>query len=290
MAEHLPRAVPAQGVFHVKSVVASDQHFGYYEAHLAPGYRAMMFSSGDDPRCHDLLFARRFEPSSMRLVAALLGGGDCFVDVGAHTGTYSLLAAQLADVVVAIEPNPLSFARLVLHLGLNGLQNKAVPIHAAVGDRPGLLELSWGSTKGFGWLSSGTQTGVRTTHFSRTVAQSLPLDSLGLRAKARLFLKIDVEGSECGVVAGGAKVFATKPDFLIESFSADNCRAITQQLSPEYRYFRVHEEQLVLRETVGLEAADIKSGSFNSFASARFDEIEPELVEAGFVITRLSQS
>src|SRR3954468_21693079 len=38
---------------------------------------------------------------------SLLGERDVFVDVGAHLGLYSLIAAKMGRYVVAVEPHPL---------------------------------------------------------------------------------------------------------------------------------------------------------------------------------------
>lgn len=56
-----------------------------------------------------------YEPELTRLFATILREGDVFVDVGAHCGYFSRLAAQLVGQtgrVVSFEPNPDNFAAL----------------------------------------------------------------------------------------------------------------------------------------------------------------------------------
>src|SRR5215470_11154935 len=51
---------------------------------------------------------------------------DCFVDVGANTGFYSVMFAikDLADRIIAFEPDPGNYARLMRNLALNDLTQR----------------------------------------------------------------------------------------------------------------------------------------------------------------------
>ncbi len=49
--------------------------------------------------------------------------GSTFVDIGAHIGRYTLMAARYASKVIAIEPEPSNFSLLRENVALNGFSN-----------------------------------------------------------------------------------------------------------------------------------------------------------------------
>src|SRR5690606_12848835 len=89
----------------------------------------------------DLLAGRQSEPLTAALIERLLEPGDVFVDIGAHVGWLSLLAARSVGPhgkVVAIDPQPYNCDRILTNAGLNGFENIVVaPV--AVSDRDDFL-------------------------------------------------------------------------------------------------------------------------------------------------------
>lgn len=84
-----------------------------------------------------------YELTTRRLVGRLLPEGGTFIDVGAHVGLYSLIAARKVGPrgrVFAFEPEPDNFHLLTRNIELNGYRNiTAVPM--AVCDRCGQAQL-----------------------------------------------------------------------------------------------------------------------------------------------------
>ena len=83
------------------------------------------------PDYHEMQFMRRY-----------LRPGDSFLDIGANIGVYSLYAASCIGRdgrVVAFEPGPKAYSRLIENISLNQLHN--VTAHAsAVGDQSGYID------------------------------------------------------------------------------------------------------------------------------------------------------
>jgi FkbM family methyltransferase len=75
------------------------------------------------------------EPETVEWLERVLGGGSeqCLYDIGACSGSYSLLAAKLRSKVVAFEPSALNFRQLVRNIWINRLDVLALPV--ALGDR-----------------------------------------------------------------------------------------------------------------------------------------------------------
>ena len=168
-----------------------------------------------------LLFYGHFEPATVRLHRRLLRPGDTYVDVGANVGSFSL-AASLAvgdkGKVVAIEPNPVIYARLIENQLLNPFSTNILNFNCAVSDQQGIAHLQL-PPKGNSGQAKLSQTRREDTVEVR--AERLPV----LLAKARVadirLLKIDIEGHEIPVLRDlfGAGI---RPAHLILEFLPDD--------------------------------------------------------------------
>jgi FkbM family methyltransferase len=162
-------------------------------------------------RTQRTMYLGLFEPGESRLVRELLGPGDTFVDVGAHIGWFSTIAAgRVGETgqVVAIEPYPANATVLKDNLARNRCRNVRV-LGSAVGSAPGTLTLARGADSG----------GVTALDWVRTGRVEVPVTTLdealaGVGPVA--LLKIDVEGWEAQVLRGAARTLARAGRVLIE--------------------------------------------------------------------------
>jgi Methyltransferase FkbM domain len=103
--------------------------------------RLLQFRLSD--RTQRTMWLGLFEPSETRLVSDSLLPGDVFVDVGAHVGWFTTIAARRvgsSGQVIACEPYPENAAAFRKNLALNGMQDVLV-VESALGNRPGTLRL-----------------------------------------------------------------------------------------------------------------------------------------------------
>ena len=139
-----------------------------------------------------------FDPVERAALAPFLRDGVVMLDVGASMGGYSLWAAGLAGMgarIIAVEPEPQSFARLCFNIAANG-HGSIKAVNAAVADVAGAMRLFTdnknlgGTGVRIGFHSDGTDPGFD--------APAIPLLQLveneGLRHID--ILKLDVEGVE----------------------------------------------------------------------------------------------
>lgn len=147
--------------------------------HLASGTeRGALFNP--DYNLQELDFLREYTPR-----------GGTFVDVGANVGTYAVsLAKHVGDEgrVIAIEPHPVSGARLAFNARASNLGNLSL-VAAAAGDSDGTLRIE----------TDGDNLGA--SHISTTSGVEVPakklLTILAVNQIASIdALKIDVEGYE----------------------------------------------------------------------------------------------
>lgn len=157
-----------------------------------------------------------YEAGVVRYLTARLRADDVFVDVGAHAGFFSLIAAALGAATYAIEPQ----RDLIRVIERNAVLNGADRLHAlllAVSDRECLTSvMRVGGSPGM--QMHGEANRERTsTPLNRHVdwVPTVRLDSLFLDALVRpQVVKIDVEGLEVraldgasGLIAGNDTVF-----------------------------------------------------------------------------------
>lgn len=110
---------------------------------VSPNGIPMYVHVGDVGVGKQLFLNGHFEPNETRLVERLLRPGMVVLDLGAHVGYYSLLAAKAVGAsgrVFAFEPEPRNFALLKRNIELNRLQN-VTAVQKGVSDRTGTLEL-----------------------------------------------------------------------------------------------------------------------------------------------------
>jgi FkbM family methyltransferase len=135
------------------------------------------------------------------------------LDIGAHVGFYTLLAAVLTmpgGRVFAFEPLDSNVAKLRRHIALNRI---SVEVNeCAVADRDGEAHFQRGTDSYTGGLHD--------------VGMPVPVVSVdGLRAAGRLpdpdIVKIDVEGAEELVLKGASKtILATRPTIFLATHGA----------------------------------------------------------------------
>lgn len=109
-----------------------------------PNGRVLCFATRGDDGIPNQIFWRGwdgYEPETIPLFFRLASKAQVTIDVGAHVGTFSLLAghANPAGRVFAFEPLPAIFRRLQQNITLNGLTNIQC-IEAAVSNKDGTAE------------------------------------------------------------------------------------------------------------------------------------------------------
>lgn len=140
-----------------------------------------------------------YEREQTRLFESTVRPGQTVLDVGAHVGYYTLLAAALAGprgAVWAFEPDPRNARSLRRHVRLNRLRHVHVE-EAAVSSREGTARFGPGSGSGTGRLAGSGRFEVRTVSLDAFCAE---------REIRPHVVKIDVEGAERDVLAGARRV------------------------------------------------------------------------------------
>jgi FkbM family methyltransferase len=182
---------------------------------------------------------RGWESTTVPVFMALARQARAFVDIGAHTGIYTLLAgaANARLQAVAFEPNPPVYERLVRNVAANGLGERVTCRPAALGDAAGSATLfvpadvTAASIVPVGDPAPrGDTVSVTTVVFraDEVLPPELPVD----------LVKIDVEGAEAAVLRGLSGVLDRwYPIVVAESLRPDELDAVRAELVPHgYRH------------------------------------------------------
>lgn len=145
-----------------------------------------------------------YDKKGSLIIKNALKKGDVFVDVGAHIGYFSLMAALKIGnrgCVFAFEPAPVNFHLLLRNINLNKFQN-ITAIRKAVFDKKKKINLYF----------SKTNTGDHRVFDSGDNRNFLKIEAINLddffdKRNERIdFIKIDVQGSEIKVLEGMKKI------------------------------------------------------------------------------------
>jgi FkbM family methyltransferase len=153
-----------------------------------------------------------FEPRETHLLAELLRPGDTFIDVGAHIGWFTTLAARrvgMAGQVIACEPYPANAAILKENLARNDCPNARV-VEVALGAQRGKIRLA---------QAGGDSGGVTALDWAWDGQVEVPmttLDEVSDGLSTVTLLKVDVEGWEAQILRGAAKTLVHTKYVLIE--------------------------------------------------------------------------
>lgn len=149
----------------------------------------------------------RFETS---LVKRYLKPGGIFVDVGAHIGYYSVLAASIVGPgggVYAYEPNPVNVA--LLRSNTERFEGIVRIRDCAVSDSPGRAKL-YVST-----INSGDHQLFQSAGREAVNVDVVSLDTDPALSSLQVnFLKIDVQGLEVSVLRGARETIARSPHLI----------------------------------------------------------------------------
>jgi FkbM family methyltransferase len=184
-------------------VVTADVDGARYELHLGE-----LIDLG--------LYLQQFEPDVRAAIRRLTAPGMTVLDIGANVGAHTLLFASLVGRtgrVVAFEPTAFALAKLRKNAALNPELGIEIVASALADHTTPQREVDFRSS----WQTDGSRVnGMSTVDFVR-------LDDWAAgHALAKVdVIKLDVDGYEYPVIAGGIATIATsRPTFIIEATGA----------------------------------------------------------------------
>ncbi len=169
-----------------------------------------------------LYVAGSFEPNEFAFLDRMLRRGMIVIDVGANDGLYTLFAARRVGSrgrVVSVEPSSRERRNLERNLALNRLRNVTV-VPAALAAEAGhaQLQIAPALHGGHNTLGGFAHKGVAAIGTELVPVETLDTLAERLSLSKVDVIKIDVEGAEMKVLAGGRELLKiARPTLLIEA-------------------------------------------------------------------------
>lgn len=202
-----------------------------------------------------------FDPTTSTWARGLIMPGDCVIDAGANIGYLSILYASAvaeSGIVVAFEPSPATYRRLVTNARLNPAY-RIMAINCGLGARVGQATLvqAHRERSGDAMLRPPVLEPRPEEPAPRFATYVIDVDTVdGFCARHHLapaLIKVDVEGSELAVLRGAEQTLGAALPVLILEFNASTARCfdytpvdMAHWLSARfgYRFFSITENGL----------------------------------------------
>lgn len=171
------------------------------------------------------LIYKGFERSEITFTKKVLRENDIVLDIGANIGLFSIIASKIVGErgkVIAYEPSPITYKRLVENIEMNKLQN-IVTRPVGLSEKQGKLKFNV-SNNGFDAWNTFAQNDTDGRFQESILVNVETLDAeLDLIDKADIaFVKIDVEGWEKFVLLGGRDFFNKYEPIVMVEFTEEN--------------------------------------------------------------------
>jgi FkbM family methyltransferase len=170
-----------------------------------------MLAPTDDLIGRVLAISGVWEPNVTAAFERAVDPGDVVLDVGAHLGYYTLLAARLVGPrghVHAFEPSPSTYRSLCANIDLNGFKN-VTPHELAVGEEQGRAVLYEGPGSNSGLTTLSAALAAKSSLVREIAIEVGPVESVvsAEDLKRVRVIKIDVEWQEIEVLRSLKPVF-----------------------------------------------------------------------------------
>jgi FkbM family methyltransferase len=178
---------------------------------------------------------RDWEATTQPLLFRLAKRAAVFVDIGAYSGLYTILAcvANPALRAVTIEPNPVKLPQLRTNVESNGLRDRVTIVGTALSARsgPGTLSIpSDDSRASLGEPGPYDRTIPVTVTTGDQLLAGLPVD----------LIKMDVEGAESDVLAGMPRLLTARRPTIIAECLDRGALARLARTAAEFGYRHVY--------------------------------------------------
>jgi FkbM family methyltransferase len=185
------------------------------------------------------------EPVALKYLLKFLNSESVFLDVGAHLGYFSIIAAHRCKRVFAIEALEFLVNRLHRNAVANHLSNMHTVL-AAAGESNGFVKMS---------KIGGPGNSVGAQNVQNFVPM-IRLDDFFFGENLPTVLKIDTEGYELKVLQGAEEILKSKPILLVEVH--DKMTAFGDTQEDLFRF--------LIEKGYTISACDHRSESINTFS------------------------
>jgi len=211
-----------------------------------------------------------YEPEILRVLPDLARQARGFIDVGAHTGLFTLLALACnpGANAIALEPVLNNARSMEANLRANRMQGRCVLVVAAAGPELGLVPFDLGGDVDVPMTASMRVEGAAASNGLSERVLTVSLDELASCLDPVDLIKIDVEGFEHLVLKGAQETLKRhRPTLIVECLPGSQIETFASNWE-ELGYKRFHLLPDGLRELIRIEPAE-SDETYNYLLTAR---------------------
>jgi FkbM family methyltransferase len=186
-----------------------------------------------------------WEDGTGAIFSKLISKTSSFIDIGANTGLYTLVAGAINSKcnIISLEPNPLVFKKLAKNVHKNNLANVQLK-ELALSNFDGIGELHIPDEASMASLNKKGFRGLKGKIVTVKITQLQTLIS----SEQIELMKIDVEGFEPEVLLGGSKILGKlKPTIIVEcnpDGPAQRLNNIINEINSDYKIFHIRDTHI----------------------------------------------
>tara|TARA_B100000989_G_scaffold137255_1_gene101946 strand:- start:42 stop:872 length:831 start_codon:yes stop_codon:yes gene_type:complete len=196
----------------------------------------MLNIAKDDGVVLKYLWRDKYENKSLNLWYEITRDDGFCIDVGAHTGIYSIIGGlnKKLPLMVSIEPHFLNYGRLLDNLKINSLSANYCYL-AAASNQNGTIKLDAS-------INTYHTSAGKISEKGAMSVNAIMIDNINFNKKV-VAMKIDTEGHEYNVLEGAKKTIQTnKPDILFEINKESFNLCINLLKKYGYNFYYINEE------------------------------------------------
>ena len=227
----------------ISSLHGCAPYFGWVKMDSRDIY--MYLNGKDDGVAMRWFWLNTFETTSLVLWEKLSRLFETIIDVGAHTGCYSLTAAKInpEKTILAIEPLPANLARLSMNREYNDLKNISIMPAAAFSTN---TFLAMKSINNYNFCASGNaalENKFDASNGNRQV-KAFRLNDLPSNFSRKALIKVDTEGQEHHVITGANDYLKARSWLICESTNKKASDALEKIfIEQNYSFFIINDEE-----------------------------------------------
>jgi FkbM family methyltransferase len=237
--------LPNGPMFSISDLLNLPKFYNWVDCFVTKELNFQMYLAGaDDGVALRFFWNGCYEKTTIGLWSHFVKHGGVIIDIGAHTGAYTL-AAFSADPnasILSFEPHFMNFSRLNMNLRGNGCDPKNI-FMLGVGEKNEILPFS--TPFNTSYLTSGGSIGAKDNTLITDI-QVVGLDEFipqSIRSEVRL-IKIDVEGHEDACLRGMHRlIFESQPIIFLECIHGASGLAVSKTLKElNYVFYVINDD------------------------------------------------
>jgi len=248
---HLKKSIiPKSNNFNISELQQLPKFYDWINCHVLDDIEFQMFlGGGDDGVAMRFFWNGHYEKFSLKLWTKLVGQTQGIkIDVGAHTGAYTLAAhkANNNGLIISFEPHFMNFARLNLNTRANNLSTKNLYM-IGVGDK--CESSNFSISTNLDYLTTGGAIGINPKGTNFPISVVALDDFINPHSHINVgIIKIDVEGYESKCLTGAEKILtASKPVIFFECIDdsvGEEVQSILEPLGYSFVVIDDHKEEI----------------------------------------------